>query len=101
MKLTSQFHKLLEDTCQEVLDDEHPVSVEAVGGQENRAFEGSSQPGDEGLSIGGPGRQGTDLRGHQRLAAVLAGEKPLPAAVTTVVREADESAITGEEVGHA
>jgi hypothetical protein len=100
MKLTSQFHKLLEDTCQEVLDDEHPVSVEAVGGQEPLVFEGSSQPGDEGLLLGTPGRQGTDPHGHTCFAAVLAGEKPLPAAVTRVVRAGDEAVLVGEGVGH-
>jgi hypothetical protein len=102
MKLTSQFQKLLvEDTCQEVLDVEHPVPVEAVGGQKPLVFAGSCEPGDEGLTIGAPGRQGTDPHGHQRLAPVSAGEKPLPAAVTRVVREGDKAVMVGEGVGHA
>jgi hypothetical protein len=101
MKLTSQFHKLLEDTCQEVLDDDHPVPVDAVGNQENRVFDVSCEPEDESLILGAPCRQGTGPRDHQHSVAVLEGETPLPAAVTRVVREAEESAITGEGVGHA
>jgi hypothetical protein len=101
MKFTAQFQKHLEDTCQAGLDDEHPVPADAVGGQENRGFEGSGKLGDEGLSIGGICRQGTAPHGHTRSVAVLACEKPLPAAGTTVVRAADESAMTGEGVGHA
>jgi hypothetical protein len=100
MKLTSQFQKLLEDTCQEVLDDDHPVPADAVGGQEHWGFEGSCEPGAEGLLLGVPGRQGTDPHGHQWFAAVLAGEKPLPAAVTRVVRETDASAMAGKGVPH-
>jgi hypothetical protein len=84
-----------------VLDDEHPVPVDAVGGREHRGFEGSGAPGNEGLLLGTPCSQGTDPHGHQRLATVLEGENPLPAAGTIVVRAADESAMTGEGVGHA
>jgi hypothetical protein len=101
MMFAAQFQKHLEDTCQEVLDDEHPVPVETVGGQEPLVFEGSSQPGDEGLLLGTPRRQGSDPHGHTRFAAVLAGKKPLPAAGTIVVRAADASAMAGEGVGHA
>jgi hypothetical protein len=101
MKFSAPCQKILEDICQPVLDDEHPVPADAVGSQEHRGFEGSCEPGDEGLSLGEPGRQGTDLHGHQRLTAVLAGEQPLPAAGTIVLRAADASAMTGEGVGHA
>jgi hypothetical protein len=100
MKLTNRLQTRVEDTCRVVIDVEHPVPVEAVGGQEHRGFEGSGQPGDEGLILGAPGRQGTDPHGHQRVAAVLEGEKRLPAAVMRVVREADASAMAGEEVPH-
>jgi hypothetical protein len=100
MKLTKRLQTRVEDTCGVVIDVEHPVSVEAVGGQKPLVFEGSCQPGDEGLMLGAPGRQGTDPHGHQRLAAVLAGEKPLPAAGTRVVRAADEAVMVGEGVPH-
>jgi hypothetical protein len=101
MERTGQLQKLVENTCREVLDEDHLVTVETVGGQEPLVFEGSSQPGNEGLLLGTPGRHGTDLHGHTRSAAVLACEKPLPAAVTTVVCDANEAAMTGEGVGHA
>jgi hypothetical protein len=78
-----------------------PPSVDAVGGQKPLVFEGSCEPGDEGLILGAPGRQGTDPHGHRRLAAVLAGQKPLPAAGTRGVRDADASATAGEGAGHA
>jgi hypothetical protein len=100
MKRTSQFQKLLEDTCQDVLDDDHPVPAEAVGGQKPLVFEGSSQAGAEGPLLGAPGRPGADPHDHQRVAAGLACEKRLPAAGTRVVREADESTMAGEGVGH-
>jgi hypothetical protein len=100
MKSTAHFQKLVEDTCQEVLDDEHPVPVDAVGGQEHRGFEGSGHPGHEGLLLGTPCSQGTDPHGHQRPTAVLACEKPF-AAVMRVVRDADASVMAGEGVGHA
>jgi hypothetical protein len=101
MKFTARLQKHIDHSCREVIDDEHPVPVDTVGGQENRAFEGSSHPGDEGLLLGAPGREGADPHGHQRVAAVLAGEKPLPAAVTGVVRDADEAVMVGKGVGHA
>jgi hypothetical protein len=77
-----------------------PVTVEAVGSREHRGFEGSCGPGDEGLILGAPCRRGTDPHGHTRFAIVLACEKPLPDAVTRVVRDADASAMAGEGVGH-
>jgi hypothetical protein len=100
MKLTKRLQTRVEDPCQAVIDDEHPVSVEAVGDQKPRVFKGSCQPGDEGLMLGAPGRQGTDSHGHQRLTPILACEKPLPAAGTRVVRAADESARAGAGAGH-
>jgi hypothetical protein len=100
MKLTNRLQTRVEDTCRVVIGVEHPVPVEAVGGQEPLIFEGSCQPGDEGLLLGALGRQGADPHGQQRLAAVLAAEKPLPAAGTRVVREADASAMASVGVGH-
>jgi hypothetical protein len=90
MKCTAPCQKLLEDTCQEGLDNEDPVPVDAVGGQRNLSFEGSGEPGDAGLSLGTPGRQGTDPHGHQRFAAV-----------TRVVRDTDASAIASTGGEHA
>jgi hypothetical protein len=92
---------VVECTCRAIIDSDHPLSVEAAGGQEHLVCEVDCQPGDEGLSIGAPGRPWTDPHGHTRVAAVLAGEQPLPAAGTIVLRAADASAMAGEGVGHA
>jgi hypothetical protein len=83
-----------------VIDGAKPQSVDAVGGQKPLVFDVACEPGDEGLILGTPCRQGADSHGHQRVAAVLAAEKPLPAAVTRVVLEVDASAMAGEGVGH-
>jgi hypothetical protein len=101
MECLARLHQPAEDNCQAVIADRHPLTVEAIHGAEKRLLMVSSQPGNEGLLLGMPGRQGTDLHGHQRLTAVSVGENPLPAAGTIVVRAADESAMTGEGVGHA
>jgi hypothetical protein len=100
MKFTARLHKHVEHTCRAVIDDEHPGTVEAVGGQKHPGFEVACEPGDEGLLLGAPGRQGADPHGHRRLAAVLAGEKPLYEAAMRVVRETDASAMAGEGAGH-
>jgi hypothetical protein len=100
MEHIEHFSKLAEDTGRAVDNDDHPRSVEAIGGQEPRDFEVCCEPGDEGLILGAPGRQGTDPPGHTRFAAVLACKKPLPAAVTRVVREAGASAMARDGVGH-
>jgi hypothetical protein len=100
MKLTNRLQTRVEDTCRAVIDDAHPGTVEAVGCQEHRGFEGSCQPGDAGLLLGAPGRQGADPHGHQRVAAVLAGEKPLHEAAMRVVCEADAPAMASEGVPH-
>jgi hypothetical protein len=84
-----------------VISGAKPPSVEAVGGQANRGFEGSSQPGDEGLLLWAPCRQGGDPDGHQCLAAVLEVETPLHEAAMRVMREANASARAGEGVPHA
>jgi hypothetical protein len=84
--------------CREVLDTEHPLAVETVGGQEHLVFEVPCAPGDAGLILGAPGRPWPDPHGHQRVAAVLAAEQPLPEAGTRVGFEADESAMAGEGV---
>jgi hypothetical protein len=101
MKLTNRLQILVEDTCRAVIDDEHPGTVEAVGGQENRVFEVACEPGDEGLILGAPGREGADPHGHQSLAAVLEVENPLHEAAMKVVRGADASAMAGNGVPHA
>jgi hypothetical protein len=85
----------------DVMDQDHPVPVEAVGSQEILVCDVDCQPGDEGLILGGPCRQGTEPSGHKPFAAVLAGEQPRPEAVTRVVRDADASVMAGEGVGHA
>jgi hypothetical protein len=100
MKLTSRLQTLIEDTCRVVIDVEHPVPVEAVGGQKPLVFEGSCEPGDEGQIPGAPCRQRTNPHRTKRFPAVSEGEKPLPAAGTRVVCEADASAMAGEGVGH-
>jgi hypothetical protein len=92
---------VVEGTCRAIIDSGHPLSAEAAGGQEHLVFEVDGQPGDEGLSIGAPGRPWTDPHGHKPFAAVLEGEQPHQEPVTRVVRAADESAMTGEGVGHA
>jgi hypothetical protein len=84
-----------------IIDNGHPLSVEAAGGQEHLVCEVDCQPGDEGLLLGAPGRPWTDPHGHTRVAAVLEGEKPLPEAGTIVVPEADEAVMAGEGGGHA
>jgi hypothetical protein len=88
MKLTARLHKPIEDNRRAVIADGHPFTVDAIGGAEHLLFEGSSQPGDEGLILGAPDRHGADPHGHQWFAAVLASGKPFPEAVTRVVREA-------------
>jgi hypothetical protein len=100
MQLIERFRKRVEDNCREVIDGAHPRSVEAVGGLKDLGFEICCEPRDKGLIIGAPGRQGTDPHSHTRSAAVWAGEKPLPAAGTIVVRAAEESAMAGEGVAH-
>jgi hypothetical protein len=100
MELIVRLHTPVEDHGQAVIADGHPLTVDAIHGAEKRVLAVSSHPGDEGLLLGVPGRQGTDPHGHQRLAAVLEIEKPFPAAGTAVVRDANESAMAGEGVGH-
>jgi hypothetical protein len=97
----ARLHQLVEDHGQAVIADGQPLTVEALHGAEKRLLVVPSHPGHEGLLLGTPGRQGTDLHGHQRLTTVSVGENPLPAAGTIVVRAADASAMTGEGVGHA
>ena len=101
MKLTKRLQTRVEDPCRAVIDDEHPGTVEAVAGQKPLIFEDSCERGNEGLMLGTPGRQGTGPHGHQCVAAVLAGEKPLHEAAMRVMREADASAMAGEGVPHA
>jgi hypothetical protein len=101
MERMARLHQPVEDNRQAVIDDGHPFTVDAIRGPEHLLFEVASESSGEGLSLGAPCRQGTDPHSHQRFAAVLAGEKPLPAAGTIVVRAADESAMAGEGVGHA
>jgi hypothetical protein len=101
MERTGQRQKRVEDTHREVLDDDYPATVDAVGGQEGLGFDDSCKPGDEGLISRAPCHQRTDPHGHQRFAAVLEGEKPFPEAGTIVVHDADESAMAGEGGGHA
>jgi hypothetical protein len=101
MELIERLRKPMEDNGREAIDGAHPLSVEAVGSQEPLIFEVCCEPGDESLILGAPCQQWIAPHGYQRVAAVLTGEKPLPEAVTRVVRDADASAITGEGVGHA
>ena len=85
----------------DVIDTDHSVPVEAVGSQEILVCDVDCPPGDEGLILGGPCRQGTEPSGHQPFAAVSVGEQPRQEAVTRVVRDADASVMAGEGVGHA
>jgi hypothetical protein len=101
MELIARLHTPVEDHGQAVIADGHPFTVDAIHGAEKRLLAASSHPGDEGLILGAPCRQRTDPHGHQRLADVLAGEKPCPEAVTRVVCEVDASAMAGEGMGHA
>ena len=90
MKLTARLQKHGDQNCREVIDDEHPVPVDAVGGQEGRGFAASCKPGDEGLISRAPGRQRIDPHGHQPFAAVM-----------RVMRDSDESAMASTGGGHA
>jgi len=101
MERMARLHTPVEDHGRAVIDDGHPFTVDASHGAEKRVRAVSCEPGDEGLLLGAPGRQGADPDGHRRVAAVLAGEKRLPAAITRAVRAADASAVAGEGVGHA
>jgi hypothetical protein len=87
--------------CRQVMDEDLPLPVEAVGGQEHVVFDVHGAPEDVGLGIGAPCGHGTDPHGTTQVAAGLGLEKPLQAAVTGVVLDADEAAMGGEGVGHA
>jgi hypothetical protein len=100
MERMARLHTPVEDHGQAVIGDGHPFTVDAMHGAETRVLAVSSQPGDDGLVLGAPCRQGGDPHGYTRAAAVLAAKKPLPAAVTRVVREADEAVMVGEGVWH-
>jgi hypothetical protein len=100
MKLIDCLTRVVECNGWEVIDKDHPMPVEAVGSQEILVCEVDCQPGDEGLIIGGPCRQGTEPYGHKPFAAVLEGEKPHQEAGTRVVLAADESAMVGAGVPH-
>jgi hypothetical protein len=100
MKFTARLHKHVDHRCRAVIDADYPMLIEVVGGQVHPGFEGSCEPGDEGLILRAPDRQGTDPHGHQWFAAVLEVEKPLHEAAMRVVREADESAMAGEGGPH-
>jgi hypothetical protein len=91
MQRTARPQNFVDDHGRPGLADDYPVPAQAVGGQETLVFDVSSQPGDAGLLLGAPGRQGADPHGHTRVAAVSEGEKRLPDAGTRVVREADAS----------
>jgi len=93
--------RVVECNGRTVIEKDHPVPVEAVGGQGHLIFEVDCQPGDEGLSIGAPGRQGTEPYGHKLFAAVLEGEQPHQEAVTRVGLAADGSAMASTGGGHA
>jgi hypothetical protein len=101
MKLIDRLTRVVECNGWEVIDKDHPVPVEVVGSQETLVFEVDCQPGDEGLILGGPCRQGTEPSGHKPFAAVLEGEQPHQEAVTRVGLAADESAMASMGGGHA
>jgi hypothetical protein len=100
MHLSARLPKLVKDHGRAIIDGGHDLTVEAIHGPERRVLAVSSHPGDEGLILGAPGRQGTDPHGHQRVVAVLAGEKPLHAAGTRVVHEVNGSVMADEVVPH-
>ena len=89
MKRSEPLKHLVECTCREVINDAHPVPVEAVGGPEHRVFEGSCEPSEEGLSIGAPGKRWTDPQDDTGVAAV-----------TRTVLAADEGTMAGTGVPH-
>ena len=99
--IIERFKKLVACTCRQVIGDDHPLSVDAVGGSEHIVCEVHCRPEDVGLILWAPGRPWPAPHGHMRVAAGLGWEKPLPAAVTGVVLGADASAMAGEGVGHA
>jgi hypothetical protein len=91
---------VVECPCRAIIDRGPPLSVEAAGGQEPLVFEVDGEPGDKGLILGGPCRQGTEPDGHQPFAVVLAGEQPRQDAVTRVGLAAHGSAMAGGGVPH-
>ena len=93
--LSDRLTRVVECNGREVIDQDHPVPVEAVGRQETLVCEVDCEPCDEGLILGAPCRQGTEPSGHKPFAAVLAGEQPRQDAVTRVVLAADDSAMAG------
>ena len=101
MDLTERVRQWVQSTCQQVIDDDHPLQVDTVGGQEHRVFEGHCLPEDIGLRIGAPCSHGTDRHGTTHVATVFGLEKPHPEAVTGVGLAAAMSATAGEGGEHA
>jgi hypothetical protein len=91
---------VVECPCRAIIDRGPPLSVEATGGQEYLVFEVDGEPGDKGLILGGPCRQGTAPHGHTRLAAVWTCETPRQESATRVGLAAAESTMAGEGVPH-
>jgi hypothetical protein len=46
MALSERLKYLMEYPCREVVNDAHPATLEAVGGQAPRVFEGDNAPGE-------------------------------------------------------
>jgi uncharacterized protein len=61
-ELIQRLKKVVEFNCQEVIDPDHTVSVECVGGAENLLFEISCAQEDVGLIIGRQGRNIESIR---------------------------------------
>ena len=101
MGTIARLKEVVECHGQQVIDDDHPRSVHAVGGQEHRVVAGPGRPADVRLRLGAPCRQRREPHGHTRVAAVVACEKPSQTAGTRGVLAADASALAGEGMGHA
>jgi predicted RNA-binding protein YlqC (UPF0109 family) len=56
MDLIERLKQLVAENCQAVIDDDHDLAVQAVGGEENVVFEIFCEPGDVGLIIGRNGK---------------------------------------------
>lgn len=54
--LIARLTRVVEFNCQEVIDENHSVTVECIGGAENLLFEISCDQSDVGLVIGRNGR---------------------------------------------
>jgi len=66
--LVERLKKLVLENCQAVIDENHPLTVESVGGSENIIFEVHCDKDDVGLVIGRNGKNVEAIRTLVRAA---------------------------------